>query len=192
MDAPRRVSSLDDPWVTEILTTGGVVSAPTDTLLGLLADAQNSNAVKEVYKLKGRDENKPPIVLISDIEDLEIFSIIPDAETTEFLKQYWPGKVTVILPVGKQFPELSRKSGGIAFRVPNDIELQSLLRVTGPLIAPSANPQGKKPAQNSFEAEEYFGSGVTLYVEGEAKDIKPSSIVSFVTGIKEVIRGELG
>jgi L-threonylcarbamoyladenylate synthase len=67
----------------------------------------------------------------------------------------------------------------LAFRVPKPKGLQSLLKKTGPLVAPSANPEGMKPALTMREAKKYFGNAVALYVPGLVHRA-PSSLVSLL------------
>jgi L-threonylcarbamoyladenylate synthase len=67
----------------------------------------------------------------------------------------------------------------LAFRIPKKQSLRALLRKTGPLVAPSANPQGKAPASKITEAKQYFGDRVDFYVRGAIKKGKPSTVISF-------------
>jgi len=81
------------------------------------------------------------------------------------------------VPAGESTPEwLPRaEDGTIAFRRPADEELVRLLRQTGPLLAPSANPQGELPALNIKEAKHYFKDEVDLYIDGGFAASRPPS-----------------
>jgi L-threonylcarbamoyladenylate synthase len=178
-----------DMTEAKILTAGGVGIVPTDTLYGICASALSKRAVERVYRLKGRDEGKPFITLISSADDLKLFGVKLSAEQKEYLASVWPGPVSVILPVVlKKFAYLHRGTNSIAFRLPKNPKLQKFLQESGPLAAPSANPQGLLPARTVAEAKKYFGDAVDFYIAGGTKDGKPSKIVSLVSGAPEVLR----
>ena len=171
----------------ETLLKGGVVAMRTDTIYGLLALAGNELAVERIYAMKGRDDTKSPIVLIGDIAQL--FSQ-PSAKHLEGLQEFWPGKVSVIMPHSGNYEWLTRGNESIAYRLPDSLELRSLLIRTGPLIAPSANPQGKVPACTIAEARDYFGDKVDMYIDGgKVEDNTPSRLIRFNNdGTHEVLR----
>ena len=175
--------------VIQILLDGGIGILPTDTLYGVVASAHIEGAVERIYTLKGRDENKPFIILISDIADLVRFGIKITKQHKAFLDSVWPGPVSVILPCTlKKYTYLHRGTQSLAFRLPKNPRLRALLKETGPLVAPSANPQGKKPAHTLAEAKKYFAKDVDFYSSGGRKEGKPSRIVSLVSGEPVVLR----
>ena len=166
--------------VAELLMQGGVGVLPTDTLYGLVGSALDPDVVARIYDLKERDPEKPLIVLISDIEQLESFGVVLSDEIEDMLGAYWPGPNTLILPtVDEQFSYIDRGTGAIAFRLPASEELRDLIREVGPLVAPSANKEGMPPARNTDEAKQYFGTDVDFYVDGGDLDNKPSTIIAF-------------
>ncbi len=175
--------------VTEILSRGGVGVLLTDTLYGVVGSALDKKAVRSIYKIKGRDENKPFIILISSIKDLELFNIAIDKKIEAQLKKFWPGPVSIILPCShKKFEYLHRGTNTLAFRLPKKQTLIKILKITGPLVAPSANPQGAIPARSLKEAKGYFGDAVDFYAaEGKSK-AKPSKIVRISSGKLEILR----
>ena len=124
--------------IIKILKSGGVGVMPTDTLYGLVGSAFSKKAIDRIYKIKNRNKSKKLIVLISSIKDLEKFKI--KLSSTKSLSKYWPGKVSIII-------------GGIAFRLPKKKSIIEILKKTGPLVAPSANPEGLKPAATIKEAK---------------------------------------
>jgi L-threonylcarbamoyladenylate synthase len=160
------------------LGSGGLAVVPTDTLYGLVGPARQPAAVERIYALRQRDADKPLITLIADITDLEQFGLRPSGRAQELLDQVWPGPVSAILACTK--PELSylhRGSGGLSFRLPAREDLRVWLRQTGPLVAPSANPQGQPPATTVAEAQAYFGDAVAAYVDGGELPGHPSALV---------------
>ena len=171
------------------IESGKIGIVPTDTLYGLVASAMDPESVERVYRVRGRDGNKPCIVLIADISDLDRFSLAIDAAVLGRLGEWWPGEISVILPCSdSRFAYLHRGTGTIAFRVPDKSELREFLRETGPLIAPSANHQGELPAKTVGEAERYFGSDVDFYVDGGTLDSEPSTVVKIENEKLSIVR----
>lgn len=168
-------TSVNDPKITHLLNAGGIGVLRTDTLYGVVARADNEQAVQRVYELKGRDDNKSPIVLVSDRSQL-FDSVTPDIDS--LLNEKWPGQVSVIIPSVNAPNWIRRGNNSVAYRLPANNELRMLLSNTGPLIAPSANPQGQAPAMNIAEAEVYFGANVDFYVDGGTViDATPSQLL---------------
>jgi L-threonylcarbamoyladenylate synthase len=177
----------------ENLLSGKVGVIPTDTLYGLVASALDPDAVERVYRVRGRDEGKPCIVLIADVSDLDRFGILLGDPVSKWLGKWWPGKVSVILPCpDERFAYLHRGTGTVAFRVPDVPELRELLLETGPLIAPSANPEGMPPATTIAEAEAYFGDGIDFSVDGGTLEGQASTLVRVSDGKWEILRQGAG
>lgn len=149
----------------------------TDTLYGIVARANDEAAVERLYAVRKRDLNKASIVLIANIS--QIWEAEEAQSRQDILQKFWPGPVSIILPVHAKSPlHVHRGLNSIAFRVPNDKELQELLTATGPLIAPSANPEGEPPASSIGQAVGYFGEMVDFYVNsGECKNVQPSKLI---------------
>jgi len=166
----------------EVLKNNGLVVLPTDTLYGIIGRAQSKKAVERIYKIKGRNENKPFIVLISSFKDLELFGIKLDESQAKFLKKNWPGKVSVILPCNQlKWNYLHRGLKSIAFRMigKKNINLFNLIKKVGPLVAPSCNKQGEKPAENVKKAREYFEDNIDLYINGGRRKSAPSTLIKY-------------
>jgi len=136
----------------------GIGILPTDTLYGISGRALSVDVVERIKKIKKRLE-KPFIVLISSIDDLEKFGIKSDEYALEIFQKYWPGKVTIVLDCNsKEFEYLHLGKETLAFRMPDKKDLLELIKKTGPLISTSANPEGEKPASTIGEAKAYFGN----------------------------------
>ncbi|MEK7208199.1 MAG: L-threonylcarbamoyladenylate synthase [Patescibacteria group bacterium] len=176
--------------LVSVLRQGGIAVIRTDTLLGIVARSFDRRAVRRLYALRRKTPKKPFIILISSVEELAAFGVKPNAAQLGFLKKVWPGKVSVILSVPpKKFRYLHRGTNSLAFRVPKLRSLRALLARTGPLVAPSANLEGEKPAETLVEAKRYFGKRVTLYV-GARRRVrgKPSALVSLLGARPKVLR----
>lgn len=179
----------DGASIEPILAAGGVGVFPTDTLYGVVASATSRESVERMYALKGRDENKPFIILIADSTDIEKFGVVLSPDQKAFLQTVWPGPVSVIVPcTDPAFTYLHRGTQSLAFRLPNEDGLRDFLRKTGPLVAPSANPQGLAPAHTIEEAKKYFADTVDFYMDEGIREGKPSKIISLVSGEPVIIR----
>lgn len=173
--------------LVKVLKENGVAVMPTDTLYGIVGKAESEEVVNRIYELRKRAPSKPCIVLISNIKDLEKFSIILSEKQKEALEKYWPldsandfqpEPVSVVLDCfDEKFSYLHRGTNSLAFRLPMQIGLQNLLKETGPLVAPSANLEGLPPALNIAEAKKYFGNFVDLYIDGGEIKGKASKVI---------------
>ena len=171
---------MDETEITEILTDGGVGVYPTDTVYGLIGSALLPDTVDRIYELKRRDSKKQLIVLISQIEMLEQFGVELSQQLTAHLDKYWPGAYSIILPIiDDQFEYLSRGTDTIAFRLPDKQELRDLIDVVGPLVAPSANIEGRPIATTVESARKYFGTDADFYIDEGELDGDPSTLIEF-------------
>ena len=177
------------PLLAEALRSGRLICAPTDTLYGVLGTALDSEAVSKVYRLKGRSPAKPLIVLFDCVESIERYGVDIPQRFKEGLVRLYPAPVTVVLPLKKDSPfraVFSRTD--IAVRVPDDPFLRTLIARTSPLFAPSANPEGEKPAESCEDCLAYFGSELAWCVEGKPVYGKPSTLVSLLSEQPRLLR----
>ena len=166
-----------------IISGGGVIAFRTDTFYGLGADPLNAAAVSKIKKLKGREANKPILLLISDLDQIDRLIEEPDSYR-KIAVQHWPGALTLIGKARPELPtDLTAGTNTIGLRLPDDEEVRALVRVCGgALTATSANPSGKPPAETAVEVENYFPTGIDLMVDGGAALITQPSTVVDVTG----------
>lgn len=163
------VTSKENHKLIGALRTGGVAVLKTDTLYGLVGPADNHAAVAKIYKLKQRNPSKSLIVLIANTEQLFDQAAVD-------LTDKWPGPNSVILASPSAPDWLKNADGTVAYRLPADDSLRRLIAQTGPLVAPSANLEGRPPAQTIAEAQAYFGDNVDVYVdEGRVPADQPPS-----------------
>ena len=179
------------PRLVSVLKHGGICVIPTDTLYGVVARAKDKKAVRRLYCLRrGMQRKKPFVILIARAAELKDFGIVPTAVQKKFIAKVWPGKVSVIFRCPRsRFAYLHLGARTLAFRVPRSRSLRALLRAVGPLVAPSANRKGKKPAETIHEARRYFGASVDFYL-GAGKRLRgaPSTIVSFCAKEPRILR----
>lgn len=175
--------------VVRIIKKGGIGILPTDTLYGVVGSALSKKTVSRIYNVKGRNEGKPLIILIPDILSLRKFNVTLSPDQKKYVQKTWPGPVSIIVSCSnKQFEYLHRGTKSLAFRMPKSLKIRNFLKKTGPIVAPSANPQGLKPASTIDEAKKYFGDKVDFYFSGGKKVGKPSKVVSLLTEKPEILR----
>lgn len=180
----------NEQHIADILQSGGIGIMPTDTLYGIVSSAANAGAVERIYHLRKRESHKPLIVLIADIADLGAFSVRLSDRQKAVLEKIWPAPVSVVLECPEaRLRYLHRGGGTIAFRLPRPKWLRDFLKKTGPLVAPSANTSGKKPAETINEARAYFGDEVDFSVDFGSLQSEPSTLVTVKPdGIVTVLR----
>ncbi len=179
--------------VTKILLGGGIGVIPTDTIYGIVGLALNKGTVERIYKVRKRNLRKPFIILIGSTDHLRLFSINSDHNSRKMMKEVWPGKISIVLPCPlKKFFYLHRGKNSLAFRLPDNKKLLHLLRKTGPLVAPSANPEGFSPAETIRQAKKYFGNTVDFYTDGGKISSAPSKIIRIKKGKVDVLREGTG
>jgi L-threonylcarbamoyladenylate synthase len=175
---------------TNFLKKGEVGIIPTDTIYGISCLSSLKEKVESIYEIKGREFSKPFIILISDIDDLIKFNISPTDNETNIIKKYWPGPVSIILDVPQnELAYLHRGNNSLAFRLPNDSGLLSILEKTGPLVSTSANISNNPPIKNSGEAKIHFDNKLDFMLDiGLLPERNPSRIVEIRNGIENIIR----
>jgi L-threonylcarbamoyladenylate synthase len=175
-----RQSTESFPEVRKSILRGGVIAFRTDTFYGLGADPFNVSAIQRIKKLKGREANKPILIVISDRQQISRFISGPSRPFDKLSERFWPGALTL---VGKALPEvpdeITAGSGTVGLRLPDDDEVRQLVRVCGgALTATSANKSHQPPARTAEEVANYFVTGIDLIVDGgPARTDQPSTIV---------------
>ena len=146
----------------EALRDGEVVAFPTETVYGLGADAQNPDAVRKVFELKGRPATHPLIVHIDHPRLLERWALSVPPAAAALAERFWPGPLTLVL---RRAPAVDLAiTGGqdtVAVRVPGHPVAQQLLRAFGSgIAAPSANRYGRVSPTRAEHVREEFGDAL--------------------------------
>ena len=162
-----------------LLSQGKLVAVPTETVYGLAADADNSEAVEQIYAAKNRPADHPLIVHIGRVEDLETWAVdIPDI-AYHLVKLFWPGPLTLVL---NKNPAINNVvTGGldtIALRMPAHPVLLDLLKKTGlGLAAPSANPYGQLSPTSAEQVMATMKGKVHAVLDGRQCEIGLESTI---------------
>ena len=126
-----------------LIKSGKVVGIPTETVYGLGADAINPQAVKAVFAAKGRPADNPLIVHICSMRTVRILAHDVPKLFYSLAERFWPGPLTMIVAKNNMVPyETSGGLDTVAIRMPAHPVMRSLIALTGPIAAPSANISG--------------------------------------------------
>lgn len=151
-----------------VLKSGGTVAFPTESFYGLGAAALSPEAVRRVFRIKGRPETKPLLVLVDSVE--RALALVAEASpgARELMARHWPGPLTLVLRAAPAVPtEVTAGSGTVGVRVPGHAVALGLVRAAGvPVTAPSANPSGEAPPMRAEEVARHFGDAVDLILDG--------------------------
>jgi len=165
------------------IKNGKVLACPTDTVYGLICDADNSKASARIYLIKKRSKSNPLPVFVKSIAAAKELAEINESQE-KFLKNVWPGRTTVILK--------SRKRGTIGLRMPSFGFLLKLIKHTGPLVETSANLSGSAPALSTEDVLEQFINNKhqpdIIIDGGRLKTLKPSRVIDLTKNKPIILR----
>ncbi len=160
----------DDYGISEaarVISAGGLVVFPTDTVYGIGCDPLNDDAVRRLEATKGR-KNKPLPILVDSLEmaeQLVSFSTVG----RKLAKRFWPGPLTIVAKLKQTKKQLAVTHTGnmMGVRMPSDARTLRLLGLTGGmLVGTSANKSGKKSASSADEVVELLGSSFDILLDG--------------------------
>ena len=184
-------NDIDDiKTVAEILRNGGIVAIPTETVYGLAADAFSGEAVKKIFEAKGRPQDNPLIVHISDFSQIYTIAREVPESAKKLADKFWPGPLTIILPKRPEVPD--ETSGGldtVAVRMPSHKVANKIIELSCPLAAPSANISGF-PSPTSFEHVEADMTGrADAICDGGDCDVGvESTVITLATKVPMLLR----
>jgi len=188
--APVPVSPAAIAAAVRLLTEGGVVAIPTETVYGLGAVAMNPAAVRRVFAIKGRPASHPLIVHLDSAEALpEWAREIPDAAWV-LAEHFWPGPLTLVLPRQPQVPDdVTGGQDSVALRVPAQPVARELIAAAGPLAAPSANRFGRVSPTTAAHVLAELGDEVDMILDaGPCRVGLESTIVGLLDDVPALLR----
>jgi L-threonylcarbamoyladenylate synthase len=166
-------------YAVYVLSQGGVVAVPTDTVYGLAADARSADAVRRVVNLKDRSPDLPLPLLVADVAQAEAIAGPLSGAARALAARFWPGALTLVLPTSIDLPTSVVRDGAVGLRVPDDpICCRVIQLFGGPVTGTSANLTGKPPAMTPDEVRKQFGKRIDYILEaGRAGGALPSTVV---------------
>src|SRR5579862_5655161 len=169
---PRKVRR-----AVEVLSAGGVIAYPTDTVYGIGCDLTNKHAIDRLYEIKRMERSHPLAFVCPDLGDIARYALV-DNQVYRVLRRFLPGPYTFILPATKEVPKLvqmKRKTVGI--RVPDCEASRALAREVGrPIISSTAARPGEDPLVDPKEVDLAF-HGLDLVLDAGAGGLVPTTVV---------------
>ena len=152
----------------EIISRGGLVAVPTETVYGLAANGLDREAVERIYTVKGRPEVKPLSLMVHGPEAMERCWISVPPQATGLAADFWPGPLTIIGESRAEIPEIVRAGGAtVGLRCPDHpLTLELLQKCALPLAAPSANPSGAPSPKTARDVLAYFDGRIDAVIDG--------------------------
>jgi len=175
----------------EVIRRGGLVAFPTETVYGLGADAFNKEAVKKIFKAKGRPLDNPIIVHIAEKEKIhELAREIPE-EAEKLMEKFFPGPLTLVLKKNPKVPdEVTAGLDSVAVRMPrNMVALELIREAETPIAAPSANKSGRLSPTRAEHVLEDLGDVVDVVLDGgETTYGLESTVLDLTTKPPQILR----
>lgn len=185
----------------EAIDNGQLVAFPTETVYGI-ACRVNSDSLTLLDNLKEREPDKHYTLHVSG--NTEIGRYVPKLglRGQKLIKKAWPGPLTVVFELSDEDIEVQKgtfekdvfenlyKNNSIGIRCPENAVAEKLLELTrNPVVAPSANTGGKKPAVNAKEVLGYFSGQIGLVIDaGPCKYQQSSTVVKLGKAGVEILR----
>lgn len=163
-----------------VIARGGVIAFRTDTFYGLGVDPFRRAAVERIKELKGREDHKPILIVISERAAVSRLIAEPTPHFELFAKIFWPGPLTLIGKASVNVPDaITAGTHTVGVRLPNDHSVLALIAACGgALTATSANPSARQPGETAEQVWGYFGDSIDLIVDGgKAVTELPSTVV---------------
>lgn len=165
-----------------VLSRGGIIAYPTETLYGLGAKYDLEDALIRIFTLKNRPEEKALTLIIGDPAQLALIAdSIPDI-AKDMMHDFWPGPLTLVFRARKNIPKSLVLNDTVAARIPGDSFALRLARaVPFPFTATSANISNLPAAQDASTVLSYFNDNIDLIIDGGSTPGEPPSTIVDVT-----------
>ncbi len=192
-DVNTRVLSISDPQALasalEVLTGGGLVAFPTDTVYGIGAMVLDEMAVSRIYDVKGRGTEKAIPVLAGDMGQIGRIAAGMSQMDVRLAEKFWPGPLTLVLPRHPNIPNAVSSLSTIGVRIPDFSPTQDLLKLTGPLAVTSANLIGQSGASTAAGVLTQLQGKIDLVLDGGVTPGGlPSTVVDCSSGKPVILR----
>lgn len=179
----RKLEAVDLQRICNVITAGGIIAFPTDTVYGIGCDAFNSDAIARIYALKKRKRAKPLVLFVPDKNLVNKYAN-PKPEAKRLIEKFFPGPLTVIVNSSNSSPsELVDPNGRIGVRIPkNDVILKILNTLPTPLATTSANPSGKEETTTANSvASQFMDEELEIIIDGGLCNRPPSAVIDTTT-----------
>lgn len=180
-------SDFDIAAAGEILRNGGLVAIPTETVYGLAANALDGKAVKKIFEAKGRPQDNPLIVHISEVNQVYDLVSCFTPLAKKLAEAFWPGPLTIILPKKDIIPkEVTCAMSTVGIRLPENENARKIITAAGvPLAAPSANSSGRPSPTAAKHVFDDMNGRIDAIVDGGECSVGVESTVVYAADGEE-------
>ena len=184
------IVNCDENGINKIVNAyenGQIIAYPTDTVYGIGCNPFNKDSVSKIYNIKNREgEKRFPILGFSkkELEKIVEFNTIAE----KISEKFWPGQITMLLPIRKEITQRISNNGKLAVRVPNNECVLSILEKCKLIVGTSANISGEKSILDSDECKTKLPEIDILVNGGKITSLGESTIIDFVDDQLKVIR----
>ena len=184
------IVNCDENGINKIVNAyenGEIIAYPTDTVYGIGCNPFNKDSVSKIFDIKNREGGKRfPILGFSkkELEKIVEFNTIAE----KISEKFWPGQITMLLPIRKEITQRISNNGKLAVRVPNNECVLSILEKCKLIVGTSANISGEKSILDSNECKTKLPEIDILVDGGKITSLGESTIIDFVDDQLKVIR----
>lgn len=175
----------------ESLKAGCIGIFPTDTIYGIGCRIDNEEALKKLFAIRQRPEEKAVLAVVDSIAMAEKYVRIPQKVRTMLIDKYWPGGLTIVLPcITDNVPWLARGGGktlGVR-QTSHPVLLQLLQGVGVPIVAPSANFAGGATPKKFEDIDKKLISLVDFALDLPTGGSEPSTVIDCSTDTWKILR----
>jgi L-threonylcarbamoyladenylate synthase len=175
----------------DLLMNGGIIAYPTETFYGLGAKFDSAGALKKIYEIKQRPQDKAMPLIIGKRDLLSVIVVGVSSTASALMDKFWPGPLTLILSARENVSEyLTAGTHTVAVRIPGESFALRLAQTAHfPITATSANLSGLPPARDVETVLGYFGDRIDLIIDaGPTPGELPSTIVDVRASAMKVLR----
>jgi L-threonylcarbamoyladenylate synthase len=173
----------------DVLTHGGLVVFPTDTVYGLAALPFQAQTIERLYIVKGRNSQKAIGILLGDRDHLGLVTSAMNPLATRLAEAFWPGPITLVVPRHPNLPYVLTPDETIGVRMPDHPFALALLRQSGPLAVTSANLSGKENTVTAQEVLDQLRGRIHLVLDGgRISGGVPSTVVDCTGDQPKILR----
>lgn len=173
----------------KVLLNGGLIAYPTDTCYAIGCDLYNTRGIARIYQIKRRPLGKPFSFICQDLKNISEYALVGNY-AYKVMKRLLPGPYTFVLEASRQVPKiLQTKRRTVGIRVPDHPIALGLVKLLGhPIISTSASLPDEPVESDPYEIEAKFKPHLELVIDGGRILPAPSSVISLIDDVPEVIR----
>jgi tRNA threonylcarbamoyl adenosine modification protein (Sua5/YciO/YrdC/YwlC family) len=179
--------------IVEVLRSDGVIVYPTDTVYGLGCDIQSKKALERVRRIKKIDNRRHLSFVFADLKAIAEYAQVNDP-TYKILRRYLPGPYTFVLQATRLVPRIVlTKRHEVGIRIPDNRICQALVGELGnPILSSSVRMPDEQLLDDPREIEKLYKGQVDLVVDGGVIMPQPSSIISLLEDVPQILRAGKG